>query len=134
MASLSNAGGRPPLRPRFRAAARPALVFSTINSRWTSSKAAVIWKNRRPSGVPVSILRVSTLSACFFCSIENLLNRIELGNRFTRAIAVGNPREVSTGDKDLLGEYDFSDEKLRDSVGIPPPKIVLESHAQMGGT
>ena len=25
--------GRPPLRPRFRAAARPALVFSTINSR-----------------------------------------------------------------------------------------------------
>ncbi len=123
-------------------------------------------------------------------AIENLLNRIELGNRFTRAIAVGNPREFSTGDKEeqeiaetcnrliknaivcwnylllehrlsqastdelraeiraavanhsviswehinLLGEYDFSDEKLRDSVGIPPPKIVLKSHAQMGGT
>ena len=74
-------------------------------------------------------------------AIENLLNRIELGNRFTRAIAVGNPREFSTGDKEeqeiviswehinLLGEYDFSDEKLRDSVGIPPPKIVLKSHA-----
>jgi TnpA family transposase len=112
-------------------------------------------------------------------AIENLLNRIELGNRFTRAIAVGNPREFSAGDKEeqeiaetcnrliknaivcwnylllehrlnqasteelraeikaavanhsviswghinLLGEYDFSDEKLRDSVGIPPPKI-----------
>ena len=111
-------------------------------------------------------------------AIENLLNRIELGNRFTRAIAVGNPREFSAGDKEeqeiaetcnrliknaivcwnyllleyrfnqastdelraeiraavanhsviswehinLLGEYDFSDEKLRDSVGIPPPK------------
>ena len=23
----------------------------------------------------------------------------------------------------LLGEYDFSDEKLRDSVGIRPPKL-----------
>jgi hypothetical protein len=23
----------------------------------------------------------------------------------------------------LLGEYDFSDEKLRDSVGIKPPKL-----------
>jgi hypothetical protein len=33
-------------------------------------------------------------------AIENLLNRIELGNRFTRAIAVGNPREFSDGDKE----------------------------------
>ena len=120
-------------------------------------------------------------------AIENLLNRIELGNRFTRAIAVGNPREFSDGDKEeqeiaeacnrliknaivcwnylllehrldqastdelraeiraavanhsaiswehinLLGEYDFSDEKLRDSVGIPPPKTVLKSQARM---
>jgi TnpA family transposase len=121
--------------------------------------------------------------------IENLLNRIELGNRFTRAIAVGNPREFSAGDKEeqeiaetcnrliknaivcwnylllehrlnqastdeiraeiraavanhsviswghvnLLGEYDFSDEKLRDSVGIPPPKIVSISPTKMRG-
>ena len=34
--------GRPPLRPRLLAAARPARVFSTISSRWNSSKAAVI--------------------------------------------------------------------------------------------
>jgi hypothetical protein len=102
----------------------------------------------------------------------------EIRNRFTRAVAVGNPREFTSGDKEeqeiaeacnrlvknaivcwnylllehrlsqapsdeakaeiraaganhsiiswaqinLLGEYDFSDEKLRDSVGIPPPK------------
>jgi TnpA family transposase len=121
--------------------------------------------------------------------IESLLNRIELGNRFTRAIAVGNPREFSAGDKEeqeiaetcnrliknaivcwnylllehrlsqastdelraeiraavanhsviswghinLLGEYDFSDEKLRDSVGIPPPKVVLKAQAKTGG-
>jgi hypothetical protein len=122
-------------------------------------------------------------------AIENLLNRIELGNRFTRAIAVANPREFSDGDKEeqevaatcnrliknaivcwnylvlehrlnqastdelrveiraavanhsviswghinLLGEYDFSDEKLRDSVGIPPPKASPKSPAQSGG-
>jgi TnpA family transposase len=116
-------------------------------------------------------------------AIENLLNRIELGNRFTRAVAVGNPREFSAGDKEeqeiaetcnrliknaivcwnylllehrlnqaatdelraeirvavanhsviswghinLLGEYDFSDEKLQDSVGIPPPKTIPKS-------
>jgi hypothetical protein len=110
--------------------------------------------------------------------IENQLNEIELANRFTRAVAVGNPREFTQGDKEeqkiaeacnrlikntiicwnylylsqklerlsdsnqkdrllsaisrhspmswahinLLGEYDFSDEKLQDSVGILPPK------------
>ncbi|MGA7932688.1 MAG: hypothetical protein WCA35_03835 [Kovacikia sp.] len=32
----------------------------------------------------------------------------------------------------LLGEYDFSDEKLQDSVGIPPPKTILKSQAQKG--
>jgi TnpA family transposase len=122
-------------------------------------------------------------------AIENLLNRIELGNRFTRAIAVGNPREFSAGDKEeqeiaeacnrliknaivcwnylllehrlsqaathelraeiraavanhsviswghinLLGEYDFSDEKLRDSVGIPPPKTIANSQPDLRG-
>jgi len=103
---------------------------------------------------------------------------VELGNRFTRAVAVGNPREFTHAEKEeqeiaeacnrliknsivcwnylylsqkltqmdrqeskerllaaitthsiiswahinLLGEYDFSDEKLQDSVGILPPK------------
>ena len=107
-------------------------------------------------------------------AIEGQLSKIELANRFTRAIAVGNPREFTQGDKEeqeiaescnrliknsiicwnylylsqklekitdavqkekllaaiashsviswahtnLLGEYDFSDEKLNDSVGI----------------
>jgi len=111
-------------------------------------------------------------------AIESQLNKVELANRFTRAVAVGNPREFTQGDKEeqeiaescnrliknsiicwnylyltqklermsdqnqknrllsaisnhspiswahinLLGEYDFSDEKLQDSVGIRPPK------------
>jgi hypothetical protein len=122
-------------------------------------------------------------------TIENLLNRIELDNRFTRATAVGNPREFSARDKEeqeiaetcnrliknafscwnyllleyrfnqaftdelkaeiraavanhsviswehinLLGEYDFSDEKLRDSVGIPPPKSRPKIASSNGG-
>ena len=111
-------------------------------------------------------------------AIEKQLNKVELANRFTRAVAVGNPREFTQGDKEeqeiseacnrliknaiicwnylylsqklarmkkteqkekllsaiashsiicwehmnLLGEYDFSDNKLQDSVGILLPK------------
>lgn len=112
-------------------------------------------------------------------AIEKQLNKVELANRFSRAIAVGNPREFTQGAKDeqeiaescnrlikntiicwnylylsqklegmdsteqkdklisaisshspmswahtnLLGEYDFSDEKLKDTAGIQLPKI-----------
>ena len=109
-------------------------------------------------------------------AIEKQLNKVELANRFTRAVAVGNPREFTQAQKEdqeiaescnrlikncvicwnylylsqklaraetekaknllltaiathsvvswahtnLLGEYDFSDKKLQDSVGILP--------------
>jgi len=112
-------------------------------------------------------------------AIEKQLNKIELANRFTRAVAVGSPREfvqaekeeqeiaetcnrliknciicwnylylthklkyMSDGDKkeqlrsiisrhsimswahiNMLGEYDFSEEKRKDSIGILSPKI-----------
>ncbi|MCP4431871.1 MAG: transposase [Gammaproteobacteria bacterium] len=111
-------------------------------------------------------------------AIEKQLNKVELANRFTRAVAVDNPREFTQSDKEeqeiaescnrliknaiicwnylylsqkfarmkeqeqkekllsaiashsiiswehmnLLGEYDFSDNKLKDSVGITLPK------------
>lgn len=111
-------------------------------------------------------------------AIEKQLNKVELANRFTRAVAVGNPREFSQTEKEeqeiaeacnrliknsiicwnylylarqigkapdaeakekllrliaahspmswahinMLGEYDFSEEKLRDTLGILPPK------------
>lgn len=114
-------------------------------------------------------------------AIEKQLNNIELANRFTRAVAVGDPRGYSQGEKEeqeiaescnrlikntiicwnylylsdkltrleknpeqrqillstitrhsvmswahinLLGEYDFSDEKLQDSFGISSPKLM----------
>lgn len=111
-------------------------------------------------------------------AIEKQLNKVELANRFSRAVAVGNPREFTQAEKEeqeiaescnrliknsiicwnylylarqiekttdaetrkmlrstiathspmswahinMLGEYDFSDEKLRDSLGILPLK------------
>ena len=111
-------------------------------------------------------------------AIERQLNKVELANRFTRAVAVGNPREFTKVEKEeqevaeacnrliknsiicwnylyltrqvekapdtharknllcliashspmsgahikMLGEYDFSEEKLRDTLGILPPK------------
>ena len=111
-------------------------------------------------------------------TIGKQLNKVELANRFTRAVAVGNPREFIQAEKEeqeiaeacnrliknsiicwnylylerqiekapdtetkeslcraiagrspmawahinMLGEYDLSDEKLRDSLGILPQK------------
>ncbi len=111
-------------------------------------------------------------------AIEIQLKKVELANRFTRAVAVGNPREFTQTEKEereiaegcnrlirnsiicwnylylarrlerspdaearenllgmiadhspmswahinMLGEYDFSDEKLRDAIGMLPPK------------
>ena len=109
-------------------------------------------------------------------AIERQLDKVELANRFTRAVAVGSPREFTQAEKEeqeiaeacnrliknsiicwnclylakqiekagdkgareglrrlvaahspmswahvnMLGEYDFSDEKLKDSIGILP--------------
>ena len=38
--------------------------------------------------------------------------------------AVAHGSAVAWQPLNLLGEYDFSDEKLRDSIGIRPPKLV----------
>ena len=116
-------------------------------------------------------------------SIEKQLNNVELANRFTRAVAVGDPQGFAYGEKEeqeiaescnrliknaiicwnylylsdklrrlkhnpeqhqilmsaisshsvmswghinLLGEYDFSDERLQDSFNIQPPKLILK--------
>ena len=111
-------------------------------------------------------------------AIEKQLNKVELSNKFARAVAVGNPHEYAQTEKEeqeiaescnrliknsiicwnylylerqlkqaadpeareqllqtvathspmswahinMLGEYDFSEEKLRDSLGVLPPK------------
>jgi len=39
--------------------------------------------------------------------------------------ALRNGSVVTWQHVNLHGEYDFSDEKLRDSVGLEPPKIAL---------
>lgn len=47
--------GGPPLRPRARAALRPATVLSRIKLRSSSASAAKTWKTSRPGGERVSI-------------------------------------------------------------------------------
>jgi hypothetical protein len=65
---LSNTGGRPPLRPRFLAAAQscPGVFDDQFALKLIERGGDV--EEQPTSGVPVSILRVGTLSACFFCS------------------------------------------------------------------
>ena len=58
--------GRPPTRPRARAAARPSWVPETMSSRMNSARAAKTWKTSRPPGVVVSR---------FSCSEVNPMSR-----------------------------------------------------------
>jgi hypothetical protein len=47
----------------------------------------------------------------------------DAGRRKVFLDAVAHGSVISWQHLNLLGEYDFSDEKLRDSVGIQPPKL-----------
>jgi len=51
--------GRPPTRPRARAAANPARVRSRINCRSNSANAPNRWNTNRPPAVVVSIASVT---------------------------------------------------------------------------
>jgi hypothetical protein len=48
--------------------------------------------------------------------------------------AGGHGSAVAWQHLNLLGEYDFSDEKLRDSIGIRPPKLVDQMGRHFGGS
>ena len=50
--------------------------------------------------------------------IDDLVKRAEFIEAFTHGSAV-SWRHVN-----LLGEYDFSEDKLKDTVGIKPPKLI----------
>ena len=121
-------------------------------------------------------------------AIEKQLNKVELANRFTRSVAVGNPRGLAQVEKEeqeiaeacnrliknciicwnylylsrqlenatdpeakealrktiakqspiawahinMLGEYDFSEEKLKDSLGILPLKSTAKNASKFG--
>ena len=47
---------------------------------------------------------------------------VSLSDEFLRR-AVANGSVASWQHLNLLGEYEFSDEKLQDTVGIKPPKM-----------
>jgi hypothetical protein len=85
--SGDSAGGRPPLRPRARAAASPALVRSRIRSRSNSASAAKTWNTSRPPEEVVSIVsckeRNPTPCSDKICS-WSIRCRIERPNRSSR--------------------------------------------------
>jgi hypothetical protein len=71
----SSTGGRPPWRPRARAAESPAIVRSRIRSRSNSASALNTWKMSRPPLVVVSMLSCSernptrrSRSSCTLCT------------------------------------------------------------------
>ena len=41
-------------------------------------------------------------------------------------------RRPAWGHLNLLGEYDFSEDKLQDSVGIKPPKLTNQTRSRFG--
>jgi hypothetical protein len=47
----------------------------------------------------------------------------DAGSREAFLDAVAHGSAISWQHINLLGEYDFSDEKLRDSIGIRPPRL-----------
>ncbi len=61
--SASIATGRPPCRPRRRAAARPARTRSWVRERSNCASAPKTWKRNSPCGVVVSICSVSERNA-----------------------------------------------------------------------
>ena len=54
----------------------------------------------------------------------------EARERLRRVIAAHSP--MSWAHVNMLGEYDFSDEKLKDSIGILPLKPAASGNAQIG--
>jgi hypothetical protein len=61
---------------------------------------------------------VITGCRCRKCSIDDPVKREE----FLQALTHGSA--VSWRHINLLGEYDFSEERLKDSIGIKPPKLI----------
>src|SRR4029077_16712577 len=63
---------------------------------------------------------------------QKLQDSADIASReaFLRAVAHGSA--VSWQDINLLGEYDFSDEKLQDTVGIKPPKLADQRETFLG--
>jgi hypothetical protein len=43
-------------------------------------------------------------------------------------------RRPRGGHLNLLGEYDFSEDKLQDSVGIKPPKLTDKTRSRLGSS
>ena len=48
--------------------------------------------------------------------------------------AIAHGSAAAWGHLNLLGEYDFSEDKLQDSVGIKPPKLTDKTRSRLGSS
>jgi hypothetical protein len=64
---------------------------------------------------------------------QKLEDSEDIASREAFLEAVANGSAVSWQHINLLGEYDFSDEKLQDTVGIKPPKLEDQRDTFLGG-
>ena len=64
---------------------------------------------------------------------QKLEDSEDIASREAFLEAVANGSAVAWQHINLLGEYDFSDEKLQDTVGIKPPKLEDQRDTFLGG-
>ncbi len=90
-----SSGGRPPCRPRARAAANPAWARSWMSSRSNSARAPNTWKIKRPPADVVSMFSVSERNptpcfpSSFMESIRCLSDRPSRSRRQTTNVSPG---------------------------------------------
>src|SRR5208337_2961414 len=102
-----------------------------------------------PSGTPPSLEQTSQprttlmnwrwrlIKNCIICSnylyLSQKLEEItDTESREALLDAVAHGSTVAWRHLNLLGEYDFSDEKLQDTVGIKPPKLADQRETFLG--
>jgi len=110
-------------RTASRAPSRWAIRASFCRRRKKNKK----WR-KRASGLS------RTASSCwnYLYLSQKLEDAEDTASREAFLEAVANGSAVSWQHINLLGEYDFSDEKLEDTVGIKPPKLADQRGTFLG--
>src|SRR5215218_10170306 len=116
--------GRPPERPRARAAASPAVVRSRIRSRSNSARAAKTWKTSLPPGVVVSIAS---------CRLRNPIPRSATPVTVSTRCRRERPRRSSFHTTRVSPGRSWSSRRSRVAIGASPAGG-LDKHSVAAGT
>ncbi len=135
ISSVLNARRRPPVRPRARAAANPALVRSQIRCRSNSANPAAIVKNNRPDAVDVSKPSITLLKfapAACISSMQSSKCRVDRPMRSSRqTVSVSPDRNDaiarSNSGRSVLAPLAISKKRRSQSVSASRCKISVWS-------